>query len=194
MKKFLTTMLCLCPMSAFALSTVSDVSVTSGNTSIAFDQSGDELIIGHRGLSFSTSDTVDVGIAYDADFGLFSGGVSYDYTTDEESVVGVSTTLSQFGAELDAELSWNINDSDVSAEIGTGYAIAGIDGSLTSNWDVDDFGYEGLDIDAGYTWNVSDTFSVRPNVTLPIDNDWKRGDLVAGLSIKITFGGNTTTE
>ena len=194
MKKFLTTMLCLCPMSAFALSTVSDVSVTSGNTSIAFDQSGDELIIGHRGLSFSTSDTVDVGIAYDADFGLFSGGVSYDYTTDEESVVGVSTTLSQFGAELDAELSWNINDSDVSAEIGTGYAIAGIDGSLTSNWDVDDFGYEGLDIDAGYTWNVSDTFSVRPNVTLPIDNDWKRGDLVAGVSIKITFGGNTTTE
>ena len=194
MKKFLTTMLCLCPMSAFALSTVSDVSVTSGNTSIAFDQSGDELTIGHRGLSFSTSDTVDVGIAYDADFGLFSGGVSYDYTTDEESVVGVSTTLSQFGAELDAELSWNINDSDVSAEIGTGYAIAGIDGSLTSNWDVDDFGYEGLDIDAGYTWNVSDTFSVRPNVTLPIDNDWKRGDLVAGLSIKITFGGNTTTE
>ena len=181
-------------MSAFALSTVSDVSVTSGNTSIAFDQSGDELIIGHRGLSFSTSDTVDVGIAYDADFGLFSGGVSYDYTTDEESVVGVSTTLSQFGAELDAELSWNINDSDVSAEIGTGYAIAGIDGSLTSNWDVDDFGYEGLDIDAGYTWNVSDTFSVRPNVTLPIDNDWKRGDLVAGVSIKITFGGNTTTE
>ena len=194
MKKFLTTMLCLCPMSAFALSTVSDVSVTSGNTSIAFDQSGDELIIGHRGLSFSTSDTVDVGIAYDADFGLFSGGVSYDYTTDEESVVGVSTTLSQFGAELDAELSWNINDSDVSAEIGTGYAIAGIDGSLTSNWDVDDFGYEGLDIDAGYTWNVSDTFSVRPNVTLPIDNDWKRGDLVAGVSIKITFGGNNTTE
>ena len=186
-------MLLLFPMSAFALTPVSDVTVTSDNTSIAFDQDGDALTIGHRGLSFSTSNTVDIGIAYDADFGFFSGGVSYDYTTDEESVVGVSTTLSQFGAEVDAELSWNVNDSDISAKIGTGYAVAGIDGSVTSNWDVDDFGYEGLDIDAGYTWKVSDNFSVRPNVTLPIDSDWARGDLVAGVSIKITFG-NTSTE
>ena len=193
MKKYLA-MLLLFPMSAFALTPVSDVSITSENTSISFDQDGDALTIGYDGQTFSTSDTVDFGIGYEASVGPFSGGLSYDYTSDEESVVGVSTTLSQFGAELDAELSWNINDSDVSAEIGTGYAIAGIDGSLTSNWDVDDFGYEGLDIDAGYTWNVSDTFSVRPNVTLPIDNDWKRGDLVAGVSIKITFGGNTTTE
>ncbi len=194
MKKFLIPLLCLFPMSAFALTPVSDVTVTSGNTSIAFDQDGDALTIGHGGLSFSTSDTVDIGIAYDADFGLFSGGVSYDYTTDEESVVGVSTTLSQFGAELDAELSWNVNDSDISAKIGTGYAVAGIDGSVTSNWDVDDFGYEGMDIDAGYTWNVSDSFSVRPNVTMPIDEDWNRGDLIAGVSINITFGGNTSTE
>ena len=192
MKKYLA-MLLLFPMSAFALTPVSDVTVTSDNTSIAFDQDGDALTIGHRGLSFSTSNTVDIGIAYDADFGFFSGGVSYDYTTDEESVVGVSTTLSQFGAEVDAELSWNVNDSDISAKIGTGYAVAGIDGSVTSNWDVDDFGYEGLDIDAGYTWKVSDNFSVRPNVTLPIDSDWARGDLVAGVSIKITFG-NTSTE
>ena len=193
MKKFLIPLLCLFPMSAFALTPVSDVTVTSDNTSIAFDQDGDALTIGHGGLSFSTSDTVDIGIAYDADFGLFSGGVSYDYTTDEESVVGVSTTLSQFGAELDAELSWNVNDSDISAKLGTGYAVAGIDGSVTSNWDIDDFGYEGMDIDAGYTWNVSDNFSVRPNVTMPIDEDWNRGDLVAGISINITFG-STSTE
>jgi len=194
MKKFLTTLLCLCPISAFALSTESDVSVTSGSTSISFDQTGDEFIIGHRGLSFSTSDTVDVGVAYDVDFGLFSGGVFYDYTTDEENVVGVTTTLSQFGAELDTELSWNINDSsEISAEVGTSYAIAGVDGSVTSIWDVDDFGYEGLDIDVGYTWDVSDTFSVRPNITVPVDSDWERGDLVAGLSINITFG-NTSTE
>ena len=193
MKKFLIPLLCLFPMSAFALTPVSDVTVTSGNTSIAFDQDGDALTIGHGGLSFSTSDTVDIGIAYEVNVGPFSGGLSYDYTSDEESVVGVSTTLSQFGAELDAELSWNVNDSDISAKIGTGYAVAGIDGSVTSNWDVDDFGYEGMDIDAGYTWNVSDNFSVRPNVTMPLDEDWNRGDLIAGVSIKITFG-STSTE
>ena len=193
MKKFLIPLLCLFPMSAFALTPVSDVTVTSGNTSIAFDQDGDALTIGHGGLSFSTSDTVDFGIGYEANVGPFSGGLSYDYTSDEESVVGVSTTLSQFGAELDAELSWNVNDSDISAKIGTGYAVAGIDGSVTSNWDIDDFGYEGMDIDAGYTWNVSDNFSVRPNVTMPLDEDWNRGDLIAGVSIKITFG-STSTE
>ena len=193
MKKFLISLLCLFPMSAFALTPVSDVTVTSDNTSIAFDQDGDALTIGHGGLSFSTSDTVDIGIAYEASVGPFSGGLSYDYTTDEESVVGVSTTLSQFGAEIDAELSWNVNDSDISAKIGTGYAVAGIDGSVTSNWDIDDFGYEGMDIDAGYTWNVSDSFSVRPNVTMPLDEDWNRGDLIAGVSIKITFG-STSTE
>ena len=190
MKKYLIAVLCLFPISVFALTPVSDVTVTSGNSSIAFDQNGDALTIGHDGLSFSTSNTVDFGIGYEANFGLFSGGLSYDYTTDEESVVGVSTTLSQFGANLDAELSWNINDSNISAEIGTGYSVAGIDGTVTSNWDIDHFSYEGLDIDAGYTWNVSDNFSVRPNVTLPIDSDWARGDLVAGVSIKVTFGSN----
>ena len=193
MKKFLVTMLCLFPVGAFALTTSSDVAVISDDASIAFDQDGSQLTVGYGGLSFSTSDTVDFGIGYEASVGPFSGGLSYDYTSDEESVVGVSTTLSQFGAELDAELSWNINDSDVSAKIGTGYAIAGIDGSVTSNWDIDDFGYEGMDIDAGYTWNVSDSFSVRPNVTMPLDEDWNRGDLVAGISINITFG-STSTE
>jgi hypothetical protein len=193
MKKFLIPLLCLFPMSAFALTPVSDVTVTSDNTSIAFDQDGNALTIGHGGLSFSTSDTVDVGVAYDADFGLFSGGLSYDYTSDEESVVGVSTTINQFGAELDAELSWNINDEDWSAEIGTGYSVLGLDGTATSYWDIDELSYDGMDIDAGYTWNVSDSFSVRPNVTLPIDDDWDRGTLVAGISINITFG-STTTE
>jgi len=47
-----------------------------------------------------------------------------------------------------------------------------------------------MDVTAGYTWKVSDTFSVRPNVTLPIDDDWKRGDIVAGVSITINFGTN----
>jgi hypothetical protein len=192
MKKFLVMMLCLFPVGAFALTTSSDVAVISDNASIAFDQDGSQITVGYDGLSFSTSDTVDFGIGYEANFGLFSGGLSYDYTTDEESVVGVSTTLSQFGAQLDAELSWNVNDSDVSAKLGTGYAIAGIDGTVTSNWDIDDFGYEGMDVTAGYTWNVSDNFSVRPNVTMPIDSDWDRGDLVAGVSIKVTFGATST--
>ena len=62
MKKFLIPLLCLFPMSAFALTPVSDVTITSENTSIAFDQDGDALTIGYDGLTFSTSNTVDFGI------------------------------------------------------------------------------------------------------------------------------------
>ena len=41
---------------------------------------------------------------------------------------------------------------------------------------------------AGYTWAVTDTFSVRPNVTVPFDDDFTRGDLTAGVSISLSFG------
>ena len=77
-------------------------------------------------------------------------------------------------------------------EIGTGYSLFGVDGSATTNWDIDDFSYEGLDIDAGYTWAVTDTFSVRPNVTVPFDEDFTRGDLTAGISISLSFGSSST--
>jgi hypothetical protein len=94
---------------------------------------------------------------------------------------------------LDANFDWNINDTDFDAKLGTGYALLGVDGSVTSKWDVDDFSYEGMDVTAGYTWNVTDTFSVRPNVTVPFDDDFTRGDLTAGVSISLSFG-STSSE
>jgi len=59
---------------------------------------------------------------------------------------------------------------------------------VTSKWDVDDFSYEGMDVTAGYTWNVTDTFSVRPNLKVPFDEDFGRGDLTVGVSISLSFG------
>ena len=47
MKKCLTMLLFLFPVGAFALTPVSDVTVTSDNTSIAFDQDGDALGAGN---------------------------------------------------------------------------------------------------------------------------------------------------
>ena len=63
---------------------------------------------------------------------------------------------------------------------------------MTSNWDVDDLTYEGMDVTAGYTWNVTDTFSVRPNLTVPFDEDFGRGELTAGVSISLSFGATST--
>ena len=48
-----------------------------------------------------------------------------------------------------------------------------------------------MDVTAGYTWSVTDNFSVRPNLTIPFDEDFGRGDLTAGLSISLSFGGTT---
>ena len=193
MKKFLIPLLCMYPMSVFALDFVSDVSVTSGSTTFSYDQDGDKFKIEQNGLAAYFSDDVALGLEYTSTL-LEGAGVSvsahYEYTEEDDSVIGVNSSFKQFGVALDATVDWNVNDSDVSAKLGTGYSILGIDGALTSKWDVDDFSYEGMDVTAGYTWKVSDTFSVRPNVTLPIDDDWKRGDIVAGVSIVINFGTN----
>ena len=120
--------------------------------------------------------------------GGLSGGVSYDYTSTSDHVLGVDTTIEYWGANVDTTFAWNINDSDFDATVGTGYSLFGVDGSVTSNWDIDDFSYEGLDVAAGYTWAVTDNFSVRPNITIPFDDDFSRGDLSAGISVSLSFG------
>ena len=196
MKKFLMALLLMTPMSVYALDVdvENDVTVSANGVTFAVDQDGDKISIGASGLTFSTSDTVDFGVAYSTSLlGGLEAGLSYDYTNESDHVVGVDTSFEYFGINLDADLDWNINDTDFDAKLGTGYTLLGVDGSVTSKWDVDDFSYEGMDVTAGYTWKVSDTFSVRPNVTLPIDDDWKRGDIVAGVSIVINFG-STSSE
>ena len=196
MKKLLMALMLMAPMSAYALSVgvVNDVNVSVGGTTFGVDQDGNKVSVGASGWIFSTSDTVDFGVAYSTS--LLSGletGLSYDYTNESDHVVGVDTSFEYWGINLDADLDWNINDTDFDAKLGTGYTLLGVDGSLTSNWDIDNFSYEGMDVTAGYTWAVTDTFSVRPNLTVPFDDDFTRGDLTAGVSISLSFG-ETSTE
>jgi hypothetical protein len=191
MKKFLMTLLLMLPVSAYALSVgvEHDVNVSAGGATIGVSQDGNKITVGTGGLTFSNSDTVDFGVAYSTSLlGGLSGGVSYDYTNESDHVVGVDTSVALLGINFDTGFDWNINDTNVDATIGTGYSVFGLDGSLTSNWDVDDFAYEGMDVTAGYTWNVTDSFSVRPNLTVPFDEDFGRGDLTAGVSISLSFG------
>ena len=185
------------PMSVYALSVgvVNDVNVSVGSATFGVDQDGNKVSVGASGLTFSTSDTVDFGVAYSTSLlGGLEAGLSYDYTNESDHVVGVDTSFVYLGVNLDADFDWNINDTDFDAKLGTGYTLLGVDGSVTSKWDVDDFSYEGMDVTAGYTWNVTDSFSVRPNLTVPFDDDFTRGDLTAGVSISLSFGGNSSTE
>jgi len=195
MKKFLMTLLLMIPMSTYALSVGVENDVTIGSNGSFVTVDGNAVTVGTGGISFSNSDTVRIGVDYSTSLiGGLTGGVSYDYTTGNDHVLGVDTSIEYWGANLDTTFAWNVNDTDFDATIGTGYNLFGLDGSVTTNWDIDDFAYEGLDVAAGYTWNVTDSFSVRPNVTLPLDSGFSRGDLTAGLSFNMAFGKTSTTE
>ena len=165
-----------------------DLTIASQGVSIGLDQDGDSLSVTAGGLTLKTSDSTQIGIKYGTTIAGFSGSASYDYTSDDEHELGFDTSLTVVGVSLDAGLDWNIDDSSFDASLGTGYSAFGLDGSATSYWDIDDFGYTGMDIDAGYTLNLTDNVSLRPNVTIPFDDDFERGDIVAGFSVNITFG------
>ena len=78
MKKLLVALLCMAPLSAMAFSTSweHDLAISSGGTSVTFDQDGSEFAASHNGLSISTSDTVDIGISYSTSLlGALSGTV-----------------------------------------------------------------------------------------------------------------------
>ena len=197
MKKFLVALaagagliLIGCQKEAKALDVdfVSDVTIASHGVSIGLDQDGDKFSVGAGGLTVSTSDTSQIGVEYASTVWGVTGSASYSYTSDDEHALGFDTSTSLLGVDLDAGIDWNIDDASFAGTVGTGYSMFGLDGSATTNWDLDDFAYEGLDVDAGYTWAVTDSFSVRPNVSIPFDEDFGRGDLTAGISISLSFG------
>ena len=167
---------------------VSDVTVASHGVSIGLDQDGNAFSVGAGGLTVSTSDSKQIGIEYGMTFSGITGSASYDYTSDDEHALGFDTSVAVLGIDVDAGIDWNIDDASFSGSFGSGFSAFGLDGSATTNWDLDDFAYEGLDLDAGYTWSVTDSFSVRPNLSIPFDEDFGRGDLTAGISVSLSFG------
>ena len=201
MKKFLVALaagagliLIGCQKEAEALDVdfISDVTIASHGVTIGMDQDGDKFSVGAAGLTVSTSDTSQIGIEYGSTVWGVTGSASYDYTSNDEHLLGFDTSTSLLGVDLDAGVDWNIDDASFAGTVGTGYSMFGLDGSATTNWDLDDFTYEGMDVTAGYTWAVTDSFSVRPNVTIPFDDGFSRGDLTAGVSISLSFGATST--
>ena len=199
MKKFLIALAAAgglivmgCQQEAEALDVdfVSDMTIASQGVTIGLDQDGDALSVSAGGLTLSTSDTTQLGLEYGMTFSGITGSASYDYTSDDEHELGFDTSITLVGVSVDAGMDWNIDDSTFDASLGTGYSAFGLDGSVTSYWSLDDFGYTSMDIDAGYTLQLTDNVSVRPNVTVPFDDDFARGDIVAGFSVNITFGGS----
>ena len=194
MKKLLVALLCMAPLSAMAFSTSweHDLAISSGGTSVTFDQDGSEFAASHNGLSISTSDTVDFGISYSTSLlGALSGTVSLDHHADDDNVVGLETSFSQWGASITPSLDWNVNDTDFDSTVKVGYGLFGLDTYYSVNFDVDELEFSGSETGVGYTWQVSDGFSLTPNLTVPFDSDWDRGTVVAGISLNISFGSSS---
>ena len=141
MKKLLVALLCMAPLSAMAFSTSweHDLAISSGGTSVTFDQDGSEFAASHNGLSISTSDTVDIGISYSTSLlGALSGTVSLDHHADDDNVVGLETSFSQWGASITPSLDWNVNDTDFDSTVKVGYGLFGLDTYYSVNFDVDE--------------------------------------------------------
>ena len=67
------------------------------------------------------------------------------------------------------------------------YGIAGIDTSSTFKFDINETDYTGAKLEFGYSWNIASNVTLVPNITVPFDTDWERGDATAGVSVNISF-------
>jgi major membrane immunogen (membrane-anchored lipoprotein) len=196
MKKSLITvalaslfLIAACGEKAEALTVSNDYTVVTPNATFTFDEDGDEFSVGSNNLTISHSDTVDAGIDYTAGFGLFNGTVSYDYTSDEDSVIGLETSLAAYGASVAPSATWNIQDSQIDASVDVGYTMFGLDSTYTLDWNVSDMELTGTEASMGYTMNFG-SLAVTPNVSIPFDSDWDRGITAIGLSVSVSFGSN----
>ena len=59
------------------------------------------------------SDTVDIGISYSTTLlGALDATVGLDHQADDDNVIGLETSFSQWGATITPSLDWNVNDTD----------------------------------------------------------------------------------
>ena len=180
-------LLAACGEKAEALSVNNDYTVITPNATFTFDEDGDKFSFGSGPLTLSHSDTVDAGIDYTVGNGIFSGTVSYDYTSDEESELGLSTSLLVAGAVVSPSATWNIQDEQFDASVDVGYSMFGLDAKYTIDWDISDMELTGTESSVGYTFNIG-SLALTPSVTIPFDDDWDRGTTAIGLSARIDFG------
>ena len=183
-----TFLLAACGEKAEALTVNNDYTIVTPNAKFTYDEDGDAFSIGSGPVTISHSDTVDAGIDWTIGTPSFSGTVSYDYTSDEESEIGLGTSLAVAGASVAPSTTWNIQDSQIDASVDIGYSLFGLDSTYTLDWDVSDMELTGTEASVGYTTYFG-SLAVTPNVSIPFDSDWDRGTTAVGLSVSVAFGG-----
>ena len=168
------------------------VSVSAGDTTLSFNQDGDEFAVGWSGASVYHNDNVEAGISFEMNVvGSLSTKLSYEYTNDDDSIIGIETPITLMGLTTTPSVNWNINDSDIDGALENSFGVMG--GGLRTKFmfDLDDTDFTGSEFEVNYTLSLSDNLSVQPYVEVPMDDDWNRGDTVAGLRITMNWAGSS---
>ena len=192
-KLFLSLLIALpflaaCQEKAEAIDWNHDITVAHGDTSLSWDNDGDKVTVGVGSTSLWHSDSVDIGLGYDMNLSdRLAISATYEFEADEDSVIGVGTTVSMFGLALVPSVDWNISDSQWSGNLSTSYNVFGARLDASVDIDLDDPGLTGSEYTLGYSLALSDSVSVTPSLHIPFDSDWGRGDLEAGISISASF-------
>ena len=192
-KLFLSLLIALpflaaCQEKAEAIDWNHDITVAHGDTSLSWDNDGDKVTVGVGSTSLWHSDSVDIGLGYDMNLSdSLAISATYEYEADEDSVIGVGTTVSMFGLALVPSVDWNISDSQWSGNLSTSYDVFGARLDASLDMDLDDPGLTGSEYTLGYSLALSESVSVTPSLSIPFDSDWERGDLEAGISITASF-------
>jgi hypothetical protein len=173
--------------------TVSPATLEGNQTfTIGADQDGNKFSIGSHGITLSISDTVDFGLAYSA--GLvpgFRAGTYYEYTTNDENILGVVGSAEYYGIRLTPTIEWNINQTEFDGTLEGKMALYGLGVFGSVDMNINDFKFTGSEAGVEYVAVLFSTetssFSVTPSITLPFDDDWESGTLRAGVSVNVLF-------
>ena len=157
-----------------------------------FNQNDNDMAVSAYGVELSRSDSKKVGVGYGAGIGIFDGGVHYNWMSSGDHVVGGGTTLTVGGFDLATAADWNLTASDITGTVGTSMDLWGAQASAVSKWDIDDFSYDGLELDAGYAIPVAAGIHITPSVGVAFDSDWGRGDATASVAVILSFGRSAT--
>mgnify|MGYP003639478097 FL=1 len=153
-----------------------------------FNQDDNDMAVSAYGVELSRSDSKKVGVGYGAGIGILGGGVHYNWMASGDHVVGGGTTLTVGGFDLATAADWNLTASDITGTVGTSMDLWGAQASALSKWDIDDFSYDGLELDAGYAIPVAAGIHITPSVGVDFDSDWSRGDATASVAVVLSFG------
>ncbi len=153
-----------------------------------FDQDDNDMAISSYGVELSRSDSKKVGVGYGAGIGILDGGVHYNWMASGDHVIGGGTTLTVGGFDLATAADWNLTASNITGTVGTSMDLWGAQASAVSKWDIDDFSYDGLELDAGYAIPVAAGIHITPSVGVDFDSDWSRGDATASVAVILSFG------